>query len=247
MEEFDLLRQEAVDRREYEVRKEAEQKRIHDLDEARQEAERQLEDTIRRMRRELEKAVEREAARVKALMKAEGNRRVEEECKAGQQRLDAAIGDTWERAFEEQMRAVEAARLEERAAAIRQTERIGKEHEQEMEEARRVAEQSRQDAIEKLRADLMEEQNKAVASAVHETDRKAAGALKNVQRSHEARVSELRLQLEGLLQELEKTRLAVSRSESMRKDAEIKLAEMTAEFSHFIDQVPGYSAEYLLK
>jgi hypothetical protein len=233
--------------RERDVRIEAEQKRLRDLDDARRKSERKLEEKTHRLRRELEEAVKKEGARVETLIRAEGDSRVEEERKAGQQRLERAVRAAEERAREEERQAVQKARSEEKAAAAEEAARVAKDHERQMEEAIRLADQTLQDALEKQRRELLEESRKAVQSAVGEADKKAAETLKTVQRNHEVRVSELRLQLEGLMQELEKTRQAVSCSESMRKDAEIKLAQMTAEFSHFINQMPGYSADYLLK
>ena len=233
--------------REHDVRKEAEKKRLRDLDDARRKSERKLDENLRRLRRELEDAVRREAARVETLMRAEGDSRVEEERKAGQQRLETAVRDAQERAREDERQAVQRARSEERTAAAEETVRVAKDHEGQIEKARRLADQNLQGALAKQRNELLEESRVALLCAVGEADRKAAETLKTVQRSHEARVSELRLRLEGLMQELEETRQAVSCSESMRKDAEIKLAQMTAEFSRFINQVPGYSADYLLK
>ena len=245
--QFDHHRREAVARRENEVRKEAEQQRLCDLELARQAARRELEENTRRMRREMEQAVERKAARVKSFMKAEGDKRVEDEYNAGQGRLKAALLDAHKQANLERKEAVERARAEEREFAEKESKKMEEKHDLDMEEVKRLGKKNLTDGLGKQREELMMERKEAVARAVQEANTHAAEILGNVQRSHEARVSELRVQLEELLQELERSKLSVSRSESMRKDAEIKLAQMTLEFSHFINQVPGYSADYLLK
>ena len=246
-EKWERLKEEAVSRNEAEVWAKARRLLEDELAKARDEAEREKATIRATCEIDREKAVRAETRRMEAIATSRVDERAKIERATAERQLRASLDEAKRQYAVAEAEAIARAREDERRLARDESERVARAHRSALENERRLASQRQSEALAALKARMLEERDRAVDVGKKVTAAKANEELSRVKGEHRRRVGELERVVDRLNVELESCRGEMERIDGLRVEAETKLVETTREFAKFIDRVPGYSSEYLLK
>lgn len=209
--------------------------------------ERRKDALLRRCADQQEEAVAVAVREVTTRLQAAEERRVERvrQEDAEQARREADLLKA--RCDEEKEAAVRAAREEERAAARAEAQRMAKVVADEQCASARRAEQDKQAALEQLTVELQEEHSLALERRAREVREGAALELQKECACYEDKLSELRGSIWLLEREVEGLRARVADGDAAQEKLQCCYEDLRREFADFVNQVPGFRDEFVLK
>lgn len=170
--------------------------------------------------------------------------RVDEE---HQEYVGLTVQDTWEKARVIREKAVADARLEERQYAAKEAMKTAERVAQEKREEKEQAEREKARALEDHTRYMEELQRKALHRQWKELDELYSSKIKDLTDEYESRVSELRQQLSEETGDNQQLRTDLQEMTESRDSWELQYRNLKMEFADFIDQFPGFRAEFILK
>ena len=164
-----------------------------------------------------------------------------------QEYVELKVHDTWEKARVIREKAIANARLEEQHFAAKEAMKTAERVAQEKKEEKDQAEREKARALEDHTRYMEELQRKALHQQQKELDEHSAAKMKDLTVKYETRVSELRQQLSEETGDNQQLRTDLQEMTESRDSWELQYRNLKMEFADFIDQFPGFRAEFILK
>ena len=229
------------------VRREEGERREKELVKAREEWKKEKQKFIKEAHHNLLRAISKETDILEKELRKEFEEdiaQVRTECRS---HLEATVQAVWQDADKMREQALTDARLEEQHIAQEEAYRVV---ERVSEEKRQEKEESEKDKSMAL-ADLTKQMNKICQDAFTEKERKMnekfAVRTREIQQKHESLVSSLEEQLEDELANNSTLKTKLQEITDTRDCWKRKYENLELEFSDFIDQIPGFRGEFILK
>ncbi len=170
--------------------------------------------------------------------------RIEEE---HQEYMELTVQNTWEKARVIREKAVADTRLEEQQYAAEEARRVAERVAQEKVEEKEQAEREKARALEEHTQYMKELQRNALGQQRRELDNHYAAKTKDLTDQYESRMAELRQHLGEETADNQQLRTDLQEMTESRDSWELQYRNLKIEFADFIDQFPGFRAEFILK
>ena len=193
------------------------------------------------------RAIARQTAILEQSLRKEFQERIFQLKQESREHLERAVQDTWKEAGMREEEAVARARAHERHLAEEESIRVANRVAQEKKDLWKMAEEEKARALEnhtKLMEDL---QRQALAEQQRKLEQHHNANSKAMSEAYESRIAELTQQSEKQAAEIENLRLDLKETRESRDSWESKYTNLKLEFADFIDQFPGFRAEFILK
>ena len=226
------------------VEREELQKREEALSRAKEEWTREKQHIFQEAHQNQLRAIARQTAILEQSLRKEFQERISQLKQESREHLERTVQDTWKEASLREEEAVAKAREEECHLAEEASIRVANRVAEEKKELWRMAEEEKASALEnhtKLMEDL---QRQALAEQQRKLEQHHNANSKAISEAYESRLAELTQQSEKQAAEIETLRLDLKES---RDSWESKYTNLKLEFADFIDQFPGFRAEFILK
>ena len=161
--------------------------------------------------------------------------------------LQKSIRLAWEEADKIKEDAIQEARKQEQTIARKNAEEHAQTIAKQQRQAKELAERDKKQALDEERVRLNEVHIKAVCDMKIELEQQFAIRMDHMRSDYEAKLNEVQATLEEQI--AIKTRLErdLAVMEELRNETERKYEALKTEFSNFIDHVPGFRGEFILK
>ncbi|XP_065902165.1 uncharacterized protein C6orf163-like [Dysidea avara] len=240
-------RQKTIRSTEEVIRREEESKRLEALSKAADEAQRQKELLLEEATKERLLAIVEANAVLTAELKQQEELNIKLVRGAEDKRLQQALKDASIEASKRQDEAVALARAEEQESARKEAERVAQITEDRRIEASLQAEEEQRKALENQEQQLSEKHVAEMKAKEQELQQTHANEMDKLKQDYDTLLS----QLNSKLQEEQgiNSRLTADLQQMTleKEDWEKKYQNLKVEFSHFIDQFPGFRGEFILK
>ena len=166
---------------------------------------------------------------------------------AEDRRLQQALKDAASEASKRQDEAVALARAEEQELARKEAERVAQITEDRRIEAALHADEQQRKALENQEQQLNEKHAAKIKAKEQELQQAHDDEIDDLKQKYEAQLSQLSAKLEeerGINGQLTAD---LEQMSAEKEDWETKYQNLKVEFSHFIDQFPGFRGEFVLK
>ena len=193
------------------------------------------------------RAIARQNTILETKLRKEFAETLEKTAQEHREHLTREIASTWTQAEAVKREAVERAREEEREGARLEACQVADRVAEEMRENAAMAEEEKQRALSEQHEQLMVEQSRALEVQRQELEERFQDKLSSVCEEYEQKLAEVDAQLEeqqAVCRELENKLGAMT---ELKENWETKYSNLRAEFSDFIDHVPGFRGEFVLK
>lgn len=202
---------------------------------------------LRRCAEEKEEAVTAAVREVTIRLQAAEERRMERIRQEDAEQARGAEAVLKARCDAEKEAAVRAAREEERALARAEAERVRELVEREQRAAARHSEEGKRAALEQLEEALRGENSLALERRAREVREAAALEHGRECSCYEEKLSELRGSIWLRDRELEGLRARMAEGDAGLKELQCRYDDLRREFADFVNQVPGFRDEFVLK
>lgn len=165
----------------------------------------------------------------------------------GSRHLERTVQRTWEEANTKMSEAEAKARSEERHLAKEESKRVANRVVQEKKELWQMAEEEKVRALDdhtKVMEDLCRH---TLAEQRRELEQHHSADSKEMSEEYESRLAELNQQSREQEAEIEKLRNDLEEMTESKESWELKYRNLREEFADFIEQLPGFRAEFILK
>ena len=161
--------------------------------------------------------------------------------------VELTVKDTWEKARVIREKAVADARHEEQQYAAKEAMRVAERVAWEKKEERDQAEEEKVRALEEHTQYMEELQRKALGQQQRESDQHYAAKIKDLTDKYESMLAQLRQQLSEETFDNQQLTTDLQEMTKSRDDWELQYRNLKIEFADFINQFPGFRAEFILK
>lgn len=229
------------------VEREESQRKEEELSRAREEWEREKQKLYQEAHQNQLRAIARQTAIVEQKLKKEFRETLAQREIESREDLARTLRSTWEEAERSKESAMAEARHDEQHLAGEEAKRVARRVAQEKREERRQADREKARALEEHTKYMEGIHRQALAEQHEELERHYAARMKEMSDTYESRLSKVKEQLSE--REGETLRLGTELQEATesRDRWELSYKNLRLEFSDFIDQFPGFSAEFILK
>ena len=193
------------------------------------------------------RAIARQNAILETKLRKEFAETLEKMAQEHREHLAREMESTWAQAEAVKREAVERAREEEREGARLEACQVADRVAEEMREEAARVEEEKQRALTEQREELMVEQSRALEAQRQELEEQFQDKLSSVCEEYDLKLTEVGAHLEeqqAVCRELEDKLAAMT---EQKENWETKYSNLRAEFSDFINQVPGFRGEFVLK
>lgn len=166
---------------------------------------------------------------------------------AEDRRLQQALKDAASEASKQQDEAVALARAEEQELARKEAERVAQITEDRRIEAALHAEEQQRKALENQEQQLNEKHTAKMKAKEQELQQAHHDEIDDLKQKYEALLSQLSAKLEEERGINGRLTADLEQMTAEKEDWETKYQNLKVEFSHFIDQFPGFRGEFVLK
>lgn len=209
--------------------------------------ERRKEILLRRCAEEQEEAVAAAVREVTTRLQEEEERTVDRVRKEDAEQARREAASLKARCDAEKEAAVRAARESERDVARAEAERVAELVAEEQRALARRAEEDKQAALEQLTAALLDEHSRALEQRAREVREAVATEHRKECARYEEKLSELRGSIWLLERDVEGLRMRVAEGDAAQEELQCRYDDLRREFADFVNQVPGFRDEFVLK
>lgn len=229
------------------VEREESRKREEELSIAREEWKREKQQFFQDAHQNQLRAIARQTAILEEKLKKDFKDHLEQlEHKHGED-LERTVQETWGEAEVVKGRAVSKARSEEQHLADEKAKRVASRVCQEKKREREQAESDKASALQELTRHMQAECGERLAEQQRELDRQHTTRLTEISGEYKERLAELERRLGEEEAENERLRTDLHEMTESRDSWELRYKNLKMEFADFIDQFPGFRAEFILK
>lgn len=164
-----------------------------------------------------------------------------------EQQLQKSIRLAWEEADKLRQDAVDEARQQEQAVARKSAEETAQRVTKEKNQAKELAERGKLQAVNDERMQLGEKHKNVMCDMKLELEQQFETRMNQMRSEYEAKLSYLQAIIDEQSAIRTKLELGLAAMKELQSETEIKYETMKTEFSNFIDQVPGFKGEFILK
>lgn len=161
--------------------------------------------------------------------------------------MELTVRKTWEEARVVREKAVADARHEEQQSAAEEAVQVAARVAQEKKEEKEQAEREKMKALEEHTQYMEELQRKALGQQQRELDKHYAEKIKDLTDKYESMLAQLRQQLNDEVTDNQQLMTDLEEMTKSRNSWEMQYRNLKIEFADFIDQFPGFRAEFILK
>ena len=240
-------KQRAIRSTEEVVRREERQKYENLLDAMVAEAQAEREHLLQEAAREKQETILYETASLENRLKLKYNSDLANLQHENELNLQATIKSTWEQADKVKQKAIQRAREEEQLMAAEAAERATQEALLEKERALAEAEKEKEEALHEQKEHLQEQHASELQQLEKELSDLYNTKLDRVCATYDSDLLASSLLLKEKEEELKKLKYKLEEMKEQRQMWELKYDNLKVEFSDFIDQVPGFKADFVLK
>lgn len=229
------------------VRREEEEKRERALEAAKEEWARERQQLFVEAHQSQLRAIARHNAILEERLRKEFADKLKEVAEEKRRHLVETVERTWSEANGIREAAVQEAREEEREKAADEARRVRGIVEEEKRAAREQALQELSQALESQQTKMEEEKERALEEQRSQLTTEFEARLREVRTECDEKYRALQEEYGSQLAAGRRLEEELQRVTDERKEWEEKHARLRAEFSDFIDKVPGFRGEFLLK
>jgi hypothetical protein len=161
--------------------------------------------------------------------------------------IERAVQDTWKEANTRSSEAVACARCEEHQLAEEEAKRVAHRVDQEKKELRQLAEKEKVMALDDHTKAMQDLCRQALAEQCQKLEQRHDAKSKGMCEEYESRFAELKQQLNKYASDIALLQGDLREMTESRDDWELKYRHLREEFADFIEQFPGFRAEFILK
>lgn len=229
------------------VEREEAQRREEELSRAREEWKKEKQQFFQEAHQNQLRAIARQTTILEERLREEFQERLAQIKLESREHLDSTVQSTWEEANTKKEEAIASARHEEHCLADRESKRVANRVVQEKRELRQIAEEEKIRALDN-HTEVMESLcRQALAEQQRELEHHHDASSKEISEEYESRLAELKEQSSEQEAEIERLRIGLEDMTLSRDSWELKYRNLKVEFADFIEQFPGFRAEFILK
>ena len=229
------------------VRREEEEKRERALEAAKEEWARERQQLFVEAHQSQLRAIARQSAILEERLRKEFADKLKEVAEEKRRHLVETVERTWSEADGIREVAVQAAREEERESAADEARRVREIVEEEKRAARERALQELSQALASQQTKMVEEKERALEEQRSSLSTEFEARLSRVRTECDAKYRALQEEHDSQLTAGRRLEEELQRVTDEKEEWEERHAQLRAEFSDFIDKVPGFRGEFLLK
>lgn len=229
------------------VRREESQKREDELSRAREEWKKEKQQLFQEAHQNQLRAIARRTTLLEERLKREFQENIEVLETEHREHMDRTVHSTWEEAGIVKENAVAETRLEEQHFAKEEARRVANRVAQEKRNDKEQAECDMAQALEEHTKYMQEVCRKNLAQQQKDLEKQHAGKMAVVSGEYEARLTGMEQKWSDEVAENESLLADVQEMTESKDSWEMQHKNLKVEFSDFIDQFPGFKAEFILK
>lgn len=245
--EAEAHRQRSIRSTEEVVRREESRKREGDLEAARKEWVREKQQLYVEAYQNQLKAIAKHSEALEKKLRDEFSETLKEVATESKRRLEEAVKRTWSEADAICDAKVQQARLEEVEKAAREAEKMSEVVAKEKRVARELSLQEKDQALEMQQERLQRERDMAMEVQRSQLTDEFEIQLEKLRTEWETKYASLQEKYDSQVQATANVEEELGIMTKQRSEWEEKYTQIKVEFSDFIDKVPGFRAEFILK
>lgn len=193
------------------------------------------------------RAIARQTAILEDKLKREFQEHLDKLGHENREHLERTIQNTWEEARQVEDKAVANARMEEQYLAKEEAKKVANMVAQERRKDKELADNEKARALEDHTKYMEGLCRQALAQQQSDLEKQSAAKMKEMNDECKLRLAEVEQQLIEQAADNEKLRTDLQEMAESRDNWELQYRNLKMEFSDFIDQFPGFRAEFILK
>lgn len=229
------------------VEREESERREEELSKAREKWQKEKQQFFQEAHQNQLRAIAQQTALSEERLEEEFKERLAQSEVQNREHLQRAVQSTWEEAKMKMAEAVANARSEEHRLAKEESKRVANRVVQEKREMKQVAEEEKIRALDDHTRVMEDLCRQALAEQQRNLGQQHDANSKEMCEEYESRLSELKQQSSEQEAEIKRLRNDLEEMTESRNDWKLKYRNLRVEFADFIDQFPGFRAEFIMK